>query len=177
MSLFNKLFGRSTDINVSTAKIDKQVYLLNYRDHYSDILGENTTPAVLAELFLFRAWTAQFGYRIFSSNPEVSEKLIGETVNSSKYLGLGIFQEVHGFSVENVLGSDFISLIEERWRGYDVIVSTMPSNDRLPTMEIIAALTQYLGISDPIVTFKLSTDFLAQLDFVKRTAMEIGLLA
>lgn len=176
MSLFNKLFGRSTEINASTAKIDKQVYLLNYCNHYSNIVSDYMTPSVLAELFLFRAWTAQFGYRIFSSNPEASEKLIGETVNSSKYLGLGVFQEVHGFGVESVLGSDFISLIEDRWRSYDVVVSTMPRSDRLPTMEIVAVLTQYLGIADPVVTFKLSTDFLAQLDFVKRTAMEIGVL-
>ncbi len=176
MGLLNKLFGKPPEINASTAKIDEQVYLMNYRDHYADILGDHITPSRLAELFLFRAWTAQFGYRIYSSDPGTSEKLIGETVNASKYLGLGTFQQVHGISVENELGSDFISLIEDRWRDYDIVISTMPKADRLPTMEIVAVVTKRLDVADPEVTHKLSTDFLVQLELVKRTAIEIGIL-
>jgi len=175
MGLLKKLFGKPPEINASTAKIDQQVYLMDYCAHYADILGDYITPLRLAELFLFRAWAAQFGYRIFSSNRDASEKLIGETVNASKYLGLGMFELVHGFSVENELQMDFISLIEDRWRDYDVVVSTMPRADRLPTMEIIAVLTNRIDIADPVVTYKLSIDFLVQLDLIKRTAMEIGI--
>ncbi len=175
MSLLKKIFGKPTPINASTAKIDQQVYLVNYNDHYADILGDHIAPPRLAELFIFRAWTAQFGYRIFSSNVDASEKLIGETVNASKYLGLQVFHQRHGFSVEDELGLDFISLIEDRWRGYDVVVSTMPKADRLPTMELITVLTRRLDIEDPDVTYKLSIDFLSQLDFIKRTAMDIGI--
>ena len=167
-----KVLGVPPQIDAATAKIDQQVFLMNYNDHYADILGDHKTHSRLAELFLFRAWTAQYGYRIFSSDPYASEKLIGETVNASNYLGLGMFQEVHGFGIESELGSDFISLIEKRWRDYDVVVSTMPKADRLPTMEIITVLTKYLDIADPLVTFKLSMDFLVQLDFIKRTAIE-----
>ncbi len=179
---FQSLFGTTVEtdkppeINATTAKIDEQVYLMNYRDHYADILADQITPSRLAELFLFRAWTAQFGYRIFSSDAEASEKLIGETVNASKYLGLGMFQQVHGFAVEIELESDFISLIEERWRDYDVVVSTMPNADRLPTMEIITVLTNRLDVAEPEVTCRLSMDFLVQMDLIKRTAMEIGIL-
>ncbi len=177
MGLFKRLFGKASKINAATAKIDEQVYLLNYRDHYADILHEYIPPPRLAELFLFRAWTAQFGYRIFSSNLEASEKLIGETVNASKYLGLGLFQLAHGFSVETELGSDFISLIEDRWRDYDLVVSTMPPRiDRIPTMEIVGVLTNRLGIADPRVTYCLSMDFLGQLDLIKQMAIEIGVL-
>lgn len=176
MGLLKRLFGKPPEINASTAKIDEQVYLMDYRDHYADILRDYIRPSRLAELFLFRAWTAQFGYRIFSSDPGASEKLIGETVNASKYLGLRMFQQVHGFSVENELRSDFISLIEGRWRDYDVVVSTMPKADRLPTMQIITVLTKHLDVADSEVTYKLSMDFLVQLDLVKRTAIEIGIL-
>jgi hypothetical protein len=176
MGLLRKLFGKPPEINASTAKIDEQVYLMDYRAHYADILGDHITPLRLAELFLFRAWAAQFGYRIFSSDPDASEKLIRETVNASKYLGLGMFEQVHGFSVENELGTDFISLIEDRWRDYDVVVSAMPRADRFPTMEIIAVLTKRIDIADPEVTYKLSMDVLVQLDLIKRTAMEIGIL-
>jgi len=177
MSLFKRLFGKAPEINAATAKIGELVYLMNYRDHYAEILGEHITPHRLAELFLFRSWTTQFGYRIFSSDPGVSEKLIGETVNASKYLGLGMFEQVHGFSIEAELGSDFISLVEDRWQGYDLVVSTMPKLDRLPTMEIVGVLTKRLNVSDPTVTCELSLDFLRQLDFIKRTAMEIGVLS
>ena len=176
MRLLKKLFAKPPEINAATAKIDEQVYLINYRDHYADILGEAITSPRLAELFLFRSWTAQFGYRIFSSDVDVSEKLVGETVNASKYVGLGMFQHVHGFAIETELGSDFISLIEDRWRGYDVVVSTMPKADRLPTMEIITVLTNRLDVADPEVTYRLSVEFLVQMDWIKRTAMELGIL-
>jgi len=173
----DEMAGTAPEINAATAKIDEQVYLMNYRDHYADILGDHITPSRLAELFLFRAWTTQFGYRVFSSDAEASERLIGETVNSSQYLGLGMFEHLHGFAVEGELGADFILLIEDRWGDYDdVVVSIQPEADRLPTIEIMTALTKRLDIADVEVTYKLSIDFLAQLDFIKRTAMEIGIL-
>ena len=134
-SLLGRLFRKPPKINAATAKIDQQVYLINYRDHYADILGAHITDRRLAELFIFRGWTAQFGYRMFSTNAKASEKLIGETVNASNYLGLGIFREVHGFSVESELGSDFISLIEHRWHEYDDVIVTT-SKAGIPTMEI-----------------------------------------
>jgi hypothetical protein len=43
-------------------------------------------------------------------------------------------------------------------------------------MEIITALTNRLEVADPAVTYKLSMDFLRQLDFIKRTAAAIGIL-
>ncbi len=177
MGFFKRLFCKSAEINAASARIDEQVYLLNYRDHYADILQEYLTECRLSELFLFRAWTAQFGYRVFSSDPEASERLIGETVNAAKYLGLGVFQQFNGFSVEEELGAEFISLVEDRWRHYDVVVSTMPlAANNLPTMEIIGVPANRLGIADAAVTYALSMDFLLQLDLVKRTAIEIGIL-
>ena len=171
----DKAMGKPPEMNAATAKIDELVYLMNYRDHYADILGAHVTDRRLAELFLFRGWTAQFGYRMFSTNPEASEKLIGETVNASKYLGLGIFREVHGFSVESELGSDFLTLIEDRWYDYDHVIVTTPKAG-IQTMEIVSVLTKRLDVSDPVVTYRLSIDFLSQLDVIKRTAIEIGLL-
>jgi hypothetical protein len=163
-------------IDAVSAKIDQEVYLVNYRDHYGRLLGNHISDERLAELFLFRAWTAQIGYRIFSSNAQASERLIGEVVNASKYFGLKMFTTLHGFSIEGVLQDDFISVIEYRWRDYDSVVPTMPKADRLPTTEIICELTKRLNIVDPVVTYKLSFDFFVQLEFVKRTAIEIGLV-
>ena len=146
MSFLRRLFGARKPINAATARIDEQVYLLNYRDHYAPILGDEATPTRLAELFLFRAWTAQFGYRIFSTNVAASEKLIGETVNACKYLGLAAFRELHRFSVEEVLGASFLDLIEDRWRHYDLCVTGSPHPGSLPTLEIISSLTDRLAL-------------------------------
>jgi hypothetical protein len=179
MSFFGSFFSKRVDFNAATVKIDQQVYLLNYTKHYGDLLQGHLSPQVISELFLFRAWTAQFGFRIFCSNPSASEKLTGETVNSVKYLGLGIFEQTHGFSVEDTLGSDFMSLIEDRWGELDcVIVSSKHdgSTSWLPTMKIIGVLMRRLGIANPIVTYQLSIDFLSQLDFIKQTALATGLL-
>lgn len=177
--ILRRLFSKQPEINAATAKIDDMVYLLNYERHYAGILtglGESPAgPQVLAELFLFRGWTVQFGYRIFSSDKEASEKLIGETVNSTKYLGLAMFREVHGFSLEDTLGADYMSLVEDRWRNYDLVVSTHIAGG-IPTMELMAALTRRLGVADPAVTYQLSMDFLGQLDQIKKTAMELGVL-
>src|SRR5689334_22301767 len=95
-----KMIGHAPEINFSTAKIDEQVFLLNYGRHYTPILGEHATRDRFAELLLFRAWTTQFGYRVFIANPKASEKLIGETVNSLLHLGLPMFEQVHGYSPE-----------------------------------------------------------------------------
>jgi hypothetical protein len=140
-----RFFGSRPPLNAASAKIDEQVYLLNYRHHYSSILEDKATPARLAELFLFRAWTAQFGYRIFSADVSASEKLLSETVNASHYLGLPVFQQLHGFSVEEVLGDSFLNLIEDRWHDYDsaVIGARLPGS--LPTIAIVSALTNRLA--------------------------------
>lgn len=176
MNILKKIFLGSKHPGLHLAKIDYQVYLLNYNSHYAPILDKYLTRRALAELYIFRAWTAQFGYRIFSSDPEFSDKLIGETVNSSKYLGLGVFYKTHGFNVEEELRGDYMSLIEDRWQHYDVIVSASSGEGSLPAAQIIFALAEKLNIWDAEVAKRLARDFLTQLDFCKRTAIEIGLL-
>lgn len=176
MGLFAKSARTRVEVNFSTAKIDQQVFLMNYAKEYGGILGEYTTAQRLAELYLFRAWTAQYGYRIFSSNTDASEKLIGEVVNSTHYLGLGIFQQTHGFAIETTLDADYLTLVDDRWRDYDLVVSTW-TGQGIPTMGLMTVLTERLGIADAFVTYPLSINFLTQLDFIKRTALEIGVMA
>jgi hypothetical protein len=175
MSIFKKLFQRPPEINASSAKIDAQVYLLNYQEHYAKILGQFVTPPRLSELFIFRAWTAQFGYRIFSRVPDASEKLIGETINSTRVFGLSMFEGMHGFSVETELGAKFMDLVEDRWGDYDVVIERHGKSG-LPTVEVVTALTARLNVADPVVFSALAMDFLSQLGLIKRTAQELGLL-
>jgi len=90
MKILRRLFFGRQKVNAATAKIDEMTYLLDYREHYADVFSDglesHLKPQVLAELFVFRAWTAQFGCRIFSSDRRASEHLIGETVNSTPLL-------------------------------------------------------------------------------------------
>jgi hypothetical protein len=97
-------------------------------------------------------------------------------VNGSRYFGLAAFKLTVGVSIETELGADFMTLLQDRWESYDLVISTTPKLARLPTTEIISVLTHRLDLADPLVTHGLSMDFLRQLDLVKRTAMEIGIL-
>jgi hypothetical protein len=173
----DKVLGRQPAVNAKTARIGEQVFLLDYRSHYASIVGQSVPNARLAELFLFRAWTAQFGYRLVLTDQDpLSDRLIGLTVNSCKYLGQAVFQMIHDISVESELGADFIALIEDRWRQYDLpLISTRPAVDGLPTWKIISDLTTRLNIADPCVTTALAWDFLRQLEYVVQTATELGI--
>lgn len=169
-------FRKRPAIDFHSAKIDTMVFLLNYREHYRALLESDLHPRQYAELFLFRAWACQFGYRIFSTNPELSEKLIGETVNSCTHIGNKMFLLLNKISIEGVLDNDLLSLIEDRWQRYDLVVSTDPQNSGLPTIQIIGELCKCLGTSDPIFTYALSRDFLIQIELVKKTSIELGVL-
>jgi hypothetical protein len=158
------------------AMVNNLVFELDYRSHYAPILLEFLSEATISELYLFRAWTTQFGYRIFSTNEAASEHLIGETVNSCKYLGLDSFKGIHGFSIEERLGDDFISLVEDRWRDYDLVVSTDVTKQGIPTKQIIRILCNKLHIDRNDVIDALSAEFLAQLDLIKRRALQLGIL-
>lgn len=166
----------SEEIDFKRAMVDELVFTLDYRSHYAPILLEHLSEAAIAELFLFRAWTTQFGYRMFSTNSGISEHLIGETVNSCKYLGLESFEKIHGFSIEQRLGDDFISLIEDRWSDYDLEVSTDVRQQGIPKEHIIAVLAKNLKVDRLDIINGLKTEFLAQLDLIKRRALQLGIL-
>jgi hypothetical protein len=161
------------DINFETVRIDEQVFSLNYSEHYSEILGQFLTKKRVAELYLFRGWTAQFGFRIFVSDPVKADKLLSEVVNSTHYLGLWAFEHLHDFSIESELGDDYMSLIEDRWGGYDSVIPMRVASEGVPTREIISLLVERLGIEDGLVFFGLSTDFIAQLAIAKEAVANI----
>jgi hypothetical protein len=164
------------EIDYKAALVDDMVFNLDYRSRYAPILLEFLSESAIAEIFLFRAWATQFGYRMFSTNAEVSENLVGETVNSCKYLGLDSFAQIHGFSIEDKLGDDFISLVDDRWRDYDLVVSTDVKQTGIPTEQIIRVLSKKLHIARSDITDALSTDFLSQLDLIKKRALQLGIL-
>lgn len=171
----DKALGTGVELNAATARIDEQIYLLDYSEHYSEILEKYLTNRRMAELYLFRAWTAQFGFRVFASDSGKGDKLLSEVVNSSQYVGLAAFELVHGFSIESELGNDYMSLVEDRWGQYDSVIPERVAEVGVPIQEIISLLIERLEIGDGLVFFGLSTDFAAQLSLIKDTAAEIGI--
>lgn len=171
-----KLLGLLPELDASKAKIDQQVYLMNYKEHYGEVLSGHLNKRRLAELFLFRGWTAQFGFRIFTRNEVATEVLIGEAVNSILHLGGPVFRMTHGFAVETELEASLIDLIEDRWKEYDLIVALNPDIEKIPVRELVTAVERRMVVADPIVHLRLSMDFMEQLNFIKRTAIDLGLL-
>ena len=136
-------------------------YLLDHREHYEPMFREASvelTNRILAELFLFRAWTTQFAYRIFADS-NVHDDLITETVSSCKQLGIALFARKQGFSIEEELNDDFMSLVETRWWAYDDVVVRNKDKD-IPTLELCGAFDGFVEVKDLIVTTHLSIDFL-----------------
>ena len=150
--------------------IAQSIWLIDYRDHYLEVFDHDAsrlTDKVLAELFVFRAWTTRFAL-CFASPTANHETLISETINGSKYRGIKIFEETHGFSLEEELKRNFMDLIENRWYTYDDVV--VLSSKEIPAIELCGELLRLANVADPIVLSNLAKDFLSQVDsLVKST--------
>lgn len=184
MSLFKKIFGQnqtappiiSPKPTAADSLVGEFTYLVNYRDQYASILGSNITNHALAELYLFRGWTTQLGYRLYSTKPADSETLLNEVVNSTKSIGQQIFSRKHGFSIEETLGSDYISLVNSRWQAYDITFIGNKIGSDIPTPQIIGRLLKFININDPVVSMMLEASFLSQMMSLKSKAIQIGLM-
>lgn len=152
---------------------------VNYRDYYADfVVGLPNPDRVIAELFLFRAWTTQFGFRIFSSDPEVSEKIISEVVNQAKYLAKELLFEIERTDVEEDLSGSFMRLLDERWQAYDEkFLSYKDEFPPVPTRMICSQVMDYCDVHDPEKFTWLCQDFIRHLEAMKKEAVRAGVLA
>lgn len=184
MSLFNKIFGASpkntpsagVELDVGSG-IGEFVYLVNYREKYETALGTHLSKNALAELFLFRGWTTQFGYRIFSNNQVASERILTETVSLTSYIGKDTFAKIHGFSIEESLGDEYMNLLESRWQEYDLIYIRNKDIEpyKLAAPQLAGKLSEFLGINDPIIIMLLEAQYSLQLLELKERAKKLGL--
>src|SRR6266436_1637661 len=81
MGLFSSFLGRrGPSPNVAREiSLDDYLYLFDYGRHYSDFLsGMSDRARAIAELFLFRGWATQFGFRMFSTHPELYVSIMHE---------------------------------------------------------------------------------------------------
>ena len=179
MGWLSKVFGagESPAARSATPEVDVSEYLfIRYREHYRDFLqGHADQNAALAELFLFRAWVVQFGFRMFSSDPPASERLIQTVVNTAR-LGARIVAEAEGVDLESELGGEFMDLLDRRWQSYDAAVIGSGPSSGIPTREIIGALSGHIGAVLPAKYMWIVQDFVGLLNAVKEEALSVGLL-
>lgn len=181
MNLFNKLFGSSNASKPANTRqvstgIDEFVYLLDYRAHYGQVLGQHMSDKALAELYLFRGWTTQFGFRIFSAKPEVSEQLITQTVTYTMHVGQKLFYEKHNINIEECLGNSYMNLLDSRWQSYDLIFVNNKNGDNFAAPQITWQLMKHLNINDVIVSMMLEGMFSIHLLAVKERAKILKLI-
>ncbi|MCB9197413.1 MAG: hypothetical protein H6600_03070 [Flavobacteriales bacterium] len=181
MGLFDKLFGKKQPLTTENINeklnIGEYFYLMSYNEHYSEFLsGIDNKNKVIAELFVFRAWTTQFGFRLFSSQPEVSEEIIGQVFNQGK-LGKGMLNQLEQVDIEVETNREYVDLMDSRWQDYDsVFIENKNSETPIPTRQICGKLTDFCDIHDPMKFIWLCTDFIKQLDNIKQEALKTGLL-
>jgi hypothetical protein len=183
MGFIKKLFGFSEEITTDNLneKLDlgQHFYLMDYKDSYSEFLeGLKNKNKIIAELFVFRAWTTQFGFRIFSSKPQVSEEIIGQVFQQGKMLGIGILEETQGINLEKELNGKYVDIVDEKWQEYDALfIKNKNSEPQIPTRQICGQLTENCDIQDPTKFTWLCTNFLEHLDNIKKEALDSGLLS
>src|ERR1700690_716819 len=125
MGLLSSLLGLSSSPSPEVAlEIDLKSYFyrIDYAVRYRDFLAHAANPSLaIVELFLFRGWNTQFGFRIFSSHPEISERILHLMVNLSNTLGQAMLNLKYGVHFERSFGVNFIDLLQSRWQEYDSI--------------------------------------------------------
>lgn len=181
MGLFHWLFAKNENLKPENINekinLGQHFYLMTYRNHYSEFLeGVENKKKVIAELFVFRAWTTQFGFRIFSSQPELSEMIIGQIFNQGK-LGKGMLKQLEQVDIEKETNSEYVDLIDSRWQEYDkIFIENKNSETPIPTRQICGKLTDLCDIQDPMKFMWICTDFIKHLDNIKQESLKTGLL-
>ena len=157
-------------------RLDKYLYLFNYSEHYESVLKDATNrDKMICELYLFRAWTTQLGFRLFSNNPDVSDAIIGETVNLSKF-GAGMLAQTEKVDIESIYSQKYIDIMSARWEHYDDIF--LAKKDTNFAAQALANTVQELSDSKSINnTLVLPVHYLSHLEEIKQEAVSVGLLA
>ncbi len=177
-----EIFNKKTNKNLTVNNVGDNIniadfyFLFKYKERYAAFLkGIANQEKVISELFVFRAWTTQFGYRLFSSNHEISEKIIDLTFNLGK-MGIGMLKLLDSVDLEKEFSNDYQAIFDERWQQYDkIFIDFRDSEPPIPTWRICGGLMKFCNINDPIKYTWICEDFLLQLNEIKSEAIEKGL--
>lgn len=183
MGFLKNIFGKKDVVTLQNfnekLNLGEHYYLMTYQEHYEEFLqGVKNKNKVIAELFVFRAWTTQLGFRLFSSSPIISEKIIESIIAQGKQLGIGMLNMIEQVNIENEINMPYIEIIDSRWQDYDKVFIANKSNDLpVPTRQICGKLTDFCEIQDPFKFTWLCTDFITHLNKIKEQAIQNKLLS
>jgi hypothetical protein len=157
-------------------ELGRYFYLIDYRSHYGPLPTFFANPALaIAELFLFRAWVTQFGFRIFSSYPQISEDIINRTIMLTSTLGRAMLAQAYGIRFESLFSSDFIELLDSRWNEYDSVIARHQSEQHY----IGDAVANHCSFNNPIiqqmsliVPLTIAADYALQLKEIESEAIQ-----
>ena len=157
-------------------RLDKYLYLFNYSEHYETVLKEaSDRDKMICELYLFRAWTTQLGFRLVSTNPDISDAIISETVNLSKF-GAGILAQTEKVDIESIYGQKYIDIMSARWEHYDDIFNA--NRDTNFAAQALATALQKVSDSESINNMMvLPVHYLSHLEEINQEAVSVGLLS
>lgn len=157
-------------------RLDKYLYLFNYSEHYEAVLKEAADRnKMICELYLFRGWTTQLGFRLASTNPDISDVIIGETVNLSEF-GAGILAKTEKVDIESIYGQRYIDILSARWEHYDdIFIANKDAN--FAAQALAAALQKFSGSESINNMMVLPVHYLSHLEEIAKEAVSIGLFA
>lgn len=169
-----KLGGKSRPIS-PTGDQGQFYYLLNYDEEYKELLSVlPDRRTLLAELFLFRFWLTQYGYRLSRSDGVSEDDLLGDIIPNGLTLGKGIFERTQRIDIEKELGDSLTSLMEDRFKAYDFAITigkspTDPFGMIFASMQLAKRL-----VDEPITELNAYLADKAKKQFIDITALHTG---
>ena len=105
-------------------------YTIDYDNEYKELLAALPDRATaLSELFLFRFWLTQYGYRLLKSKGTSEDDLLQDIISNGLTLGRGVFEHAHYVNIERTLGHSLAEVMEDRFKAYDHGVINMKDRD------------------------------------------------
>lgn len=163
----------------SKVKPGRYFALFPYRDHYGWLLRDVPNPeSCIAELFLFRGWTTQAGFRLFSSDQSESDRIVQTVVDTARLIGFPGLASTQGVDVRTLWSEDLMTVLEKRWWEYDDFIVKHEATDKelVPTRKICRAVIGHCGIRDIQKYVLLCANFVEQLGEIQQEALSTGLL-
>jgi len=179
MKFLKNLFSRKKEITVENINehinVSKYFCAINYHEHYFKFLkGIRNKDKVIAELFIFRAWTTQFSFRFFISKLDISEEIVAQVFIQGRF-GKELLYELEDVDIEMETQIKYRELIDNRWQMYNrVFVKNQSLEMPLPTRQICNQLTEICNIQDVMKSFWICQDFLEHFGNVKQEALDIS---
>jgi hypothetical protein len=172
VGFFKSLFGgRSAPRdNVSQIDIGKYLYLLDYEQRYRELLPlAPDRRLAISELYMFRGWTTQWGFRLFSPSKEIGEKVIYEVWNHAATLGRITIEAKYKIEIPDS------STVELRWQEYDeVFIQDKTSEHPIPALQLGSKAASFCGIPNNTgAIYLLATELLAHFKEIREEAIRL----